>query len=82
MKKIFTLICLCILWVHATAQNRTITGRVTDAQGNGILASVSAKGTATGVTTSSDGAFRLALPANAATLVVSAVGLYYGRSSD
>lgn len=74
MKKIFTLICLCILWVHATAQNRTITGRVTDAQGNGILASVSAKGTATGVTTSSDGAFRLALPANAATLVVSAVG--------
>jgi TonB-linked SusC/RagA family outer membrane protein len=56
------------------AQNRAITGKVTDAQGNGIPnASVTVKGTNNGTTTSADGSYSITVPANA-TLVISSVG--------
>jgi len=58
------------------AQNRTITGKVTDDKGAGIAnASVVVKGSNVGTTTNADGNFTLAVPANARTLVVSSVGL-------
>lgn len=58
------------------AQNRTITGRVTDDKGAAIAnASVVVKGTNVGTTTNNEGAFTLAVPNNARTLVVSSVGL-------
>lgn len=57
------------------AQNRTIAGKITDQQGNGIAsASVTIKGTSTGTTTTSDGSFTLTVPATAKTLVISSVG--------
>lgn len=60
---------------HLLAQTRTITGRVTDAQGEGVPnASVTVKGTTLGTTTSVDGAFTLSVPATARTLVISSVG--------
>ena len=57
------------------AQNRTVSGKVTDPQGAGIPnASVSVKGTSFGTITSADGSFSLAVPANNNTLIVSSVG--------
>ena len=57
------------------AQNRTITGRVTDAQGAPVAnASVTVKGTAIGTATSSNGSFTLSVPTTATTLVISSVG--------
>jgi TonB-linked SusC/RagA family outer membrane protein len=71
------LIMLSMLLVSAQllAQNRTITGKVTDAQGNGVTnASVTVKGTNVGTTTTTDGSFSLSVPENARTLVISSVG--------
>lgn len=57
------------------AQTRTLTGRVTDAAGLPLAnASVIVKGTNIGTTTNADGAFSFSVPANAKTLVISAVG--------
>lgn len=63
---------LCLqLW----AQSRTITGKITDAQGNGVPnASVTIKGTKVGTTTNADGTYTITVPANARSLVVSSVG--------
>ncbi len=56
------------------AQNRTVTGRITDAQGNGVPnASIAVKGTNIGTTTDNDGGFSLSVPANA-KLSISSVG--------
>ena len=58
------------------AQQRTVTGKVTDANGLPIPnASVVIKGTTTGTTTSADGFYSLPVSSNAKTLVVSSVGL-------
>jgi TonB-linked SusC/RagA family outer membrane protein len=57
------------------AQERVVTGRITDASGKGISgASVTVKGQSRGTTTAEDGSFSLSVPANATTLVVSSVG--------
>lgn len=57
------------------AQGRTITGRITDAQGSAVPnASVTVKGTSTGTSTNAEGNFSLNVPADAQTLVVSSVG--------
>lgn len=65
-----------LLGMYAIAQNRTISGRVTDEKGAGLSnASVVVKGTNIGTTTSPDGSFSLAVPSSATTLVVSFVGL-------
>ncbi len=57
------------------AQNRTITGRIADAQGNPVAnASITVKGTSVGTTSGPDGSFSLTVPQNATTLVISSVG--------
>src|SRR5215212_2920945 len=57
------------------AQQKTVTGRVTDAQGNGLPGvSVIAKGSRTGTQTSSDGSYSLSVGNNVNTLVFSSVG--------
>jgi len=57
------------------AQNKTLTGKVTDNNGAPIAGvSVMVKGTTNGTFTGQDGTFSFAVPDNAKTLVVSAVG--------
>ncbi|MER3470921.1 MAG: SusC/RagA family TonB-linked outer membrane protein [Chitinophagaceae bacterium] len=61
--------------VQLLAQNRTITGVVTDATGAPQSnVSVVVKGTKLGTTTNAAGAFTLSVPENARTLVISSVG--------
>lgn len=64
-----------LLSMQLLAQNRTVTGKVTDANGAPVSgASVQVKGTNRGTVTGQDGSFSLGIPANARTLVISAVG--------
>lgn len=68
--------------VLAFAQNRVITGRVTDAGGKGIGGvSVTVKGQSLGTTTTDDGTYSLSVPSNASTLVFSSVGFSAQESS-
>lgn len=76
MKKFFRLFPLFLLFAPVLfAQNATVTGTVTD-QNNVPLtgASVTVKGKRGGVTTDVHGAFRITVPAQTATLVISYVG--------
>ncbi|RYF45016.1 MAG: SusC/RagA family TonB-linked outer membrane protein, partial [Chitinophagaceae bacterium] len=58
------------------AQNKTVTGTVTDQDGAGVPgASVVVKGSNLGTNTDANGAFTLSVPASARTLVISFVGL-------
>ena len=66
---------MLMLCTQLFAQSRTISGRITDAQGNAIAnASVLIKGTTVGTTTANDGSFSLTLPPNAGALVISSIG--------
>lgn len=69
---------LCILLLPAMvvlAQNRTLTGKVSDESGNPISgATVTVKGTTTASTTGPDGIFSISVDAKAKTLVISHVG--------
>lgn len=57
------------------AQDRLVTGKITDAQSSPIAnASVSVKGGTAGTQTSAEGNFQLRVPASATTLVVSSIG--------
>ena len=60
----------------AAAQDRKISGRVTDKQTGEVLPGVTVlvKGTSVGVSTGADGGFALSVPANGNTLVFSSVG--------
>jgi len=77
MRKLLAfLMAMLLLSGQLLAQTRTITGKVTDANGTPIPnASVLLKGTSTGTTSKLDGTFSLTVPTNARTLVVSSVGL-------
>ncbi len=70
---VFLLSCL---WHQATAQNRNISGRVTDrANGQGLPGvTIVVKGTTLGTSTNSDGIFSLSVPTSATTLAISFVG--------
>jgi TonB-linked SusC/RagA family outer membrane protein len=76
MRKIlFLMLGVLALCTQLLAQNRTITGRVLDAQSNGVPnASVTVKGTTVGTVTGPEGNFSLSVPSNARTLVISSVG--------
>jgi len=75
-KLFFTLSAIFFLLISSIAQNRTITGKVSDEKGLGIpRASVLVKGTQIGTTTDNDGNFSLSVPANARILVVSSVDM-------
>ncbi len=74
-KRLVFLLGMLVVCLQLLAQTRTITGRITDAQGNGVPnASVTVKGTNVGTTTGNDGTYSLSLPANARVLVISSVG--------
>lgn len=70
---------LILVQLVAQAQERTISGKVTDAAGIPVTgASVTVKGSALGTTTGTDGSFTLRVPATAKALTISAVG-YAGQ---
>ncbi|WP_310395599.1 SusC/RagA family TonB-linked outer membrane protein [Hymenobacter sp.] len=73
---LFALLCLLTLAHGAAAQTRALAGRVTDrASGDGLPGvTVLLKGTATGVSTNSDGSFTLTVPDGGGTLVFSSIG--------
>ena len=73
---------LLLLWLvlfcmvtQLLAQNRTVAGKVTDANGIPIPgATVQIKGTNTGTVTKNDGTFSISVPNNSSTLTISSVG--------
>ena len=68
---LITVLSFCSL---ALAQNKQVTGTVTDEKGEPIIgATVVAEGTSAGTTTGGDGQFTLTVPANA-TLSISFIG--------
>ncbi|PZR29375.1 MAG: SusC/RagA family TonB-linked outer membrane protein [Citrobacter freundii] len=65
------LFCCQLAW----SQSRTITGKVTDANGAPISGvSVVVKGSRTGTITQADGTYTISLPANSSTLIFSSLG--------
>ena len=77
MRKVVMLIMAIVLSIsHLWAQQRTITGKVTDDKGAPIPgASVVVKGTNAGTSTNTDGSFSISVPAKATRLVVSFVNM-------
>lgn len=72
-----TLLCALLILgqLVVQAQERTVSGKVTDAAGAPVPgASVTIKGSALGTSTGTDGSFRLIVPASAKVITVSAVG--------
>ncbi|MBC6990048.1 SusC/RagA family TonB-linked outer membrane protein [Hymenobacter sp. BT491] len=77
MKKILlmSILLMVTLLQQVTAQNRTVTGRVTDrTSGEGLPGvTVLLKGSTNGVSTNSDGTYSLSVPATGGTLVFSSI---------
>jgi TonB-linked SusC/RagA family outer membrane protein len=75
MRRFLTILCcLTLLIGQVVAQNHTISGTVTDANGAPVAgATVAVKGTNRGTSTASDGTFTVTAPASAKTLIISAV---------
>lgn len=74
-KKLLVLLIFCLVTTLAWAQNRSITGKVVDKDGQGLPgATVIVKGTTNGTSTDVDGKFTLSVPNNA-TLIVSFIGM-------
>lgn len=73
---ILAMFSLFVLVASASAQTKTVNGKVTDSKGEGVpSATVLVKGTKVSTTTGTDGSFKLSgVPANASTLVISSVG--------
>lgn len=79
MKKLNVVLVLVLLLIAgipaAFAQNRTVSGKITDANGAPIQgANIIVKGTNVGATTNADGEYTIQVPSGANTLVVSYVG--------
>lgn len=74
MMSAFLLLVMCS--IRVLAQDKTVTGKVTDEKdGQPVVgASVLVKGTGIGTQTKTDGSFSLNVQANATTLVISSVG--------
>lgn len=73
---LFIMLGMLLISAQLLAQNRTITGKVTDEKGNGIPnASVVVKATTVGTSTDNTGSFSLSVPQNAKALLVSSVGM-------
>ncbi|MBS4042880.1 MAG: SusC/RagA family TonB-linked outer membrane protein [Chitinophagaceae bacterium] len=75
MRKLLSILAgFALLISTAQAQNRTISGKVTDEKGAGIAGvTVTVKGTTSGTTTGTDGSYSFSAPSTAKTLVFSAV---------
>jgi len=76
LAKAACLLLLCVLFtLSAFSQTRTITGKVLDDKGAPLSgATVTAKGTKAGASTSADGTYKITVPPTARTLVISSVG--------
>ncbi len=76
MRKLVTVfLCMVLSVLHLNAQNRTITGKVTDTDGKPVSgASVLVKGTNKGVSADEQGAFSITTPATTKTLIISGIG--------
>jgi TonB-dependent starch-binding outer membrane protein SusC len=77
MRKLLLLWVSCLLLsAQLLAQDRTISGKITDDKGSAVQnASVIVKGSTVGTTTDVNGDFRLTVPASAKTIVISSVGM-------
>src|SRR5579875_2818726 len=76
MRRLLFLMLGVLLFGTLLAQNRTITGKVTDEKGNPLInASVVVKGTTNGTTTDNTGSFTLSIPPKSRALVISSVGM-------
>lgn len=75
LSALFSMVFVFVLQV-AFAQNKTVTGKVTDSKDGSPVsgASVQVKGTRTGTSTKPDGTFSLSVPSSATTLVITSVG--------
>jgi TonB-dependent starch-binding outer membrane protein SusC len=74
-RKIVILMLFCFLQVVAYAQEKTVTGRVTSADGEGLPgATVAIKGTTSGTIADFDGNFTITVPDDNAVLVFTYVG--------
>lgn len=70
------MLSMLVICSQLLAQNRTLSGKVTDDKGTGIAnASVVVKNTNVGTTTNAEGNFTLSVPPTAKVLVISSVGL-------
>lgn len=75
MKKLSLVFALLLLGSTALWAQKTITGKVTDDNGEGLIgATILVKGTSVGSITDVSGAFSLSVPPNAAVLMVSYTG--------
>lgn len=74
--KVSFFVLLCFIVLPALAQNKSITGKVTDSKDGSPLvgASVSVKGTTSGAITDVNGIYKLSAPSSATTLVVTYIG--------
>ena len=77
MRKFLTmLLCAILITAQVTAQNRTVTGKVTDANVKPVAnASVIIKGTSNGTSTKEDGTFSISVSPSNKVLIFSSIGL-------
>jgi TonB-linked SusC/RagA family outer membrane protein len=70
------LLLLCVIFTQiAFSQTKTISGKISDDKGGPLQgATISVKGSRAGTSTDAFGAFKINVPANAKTLVISSVG--------
>src|SRR6476620_4000220 len=75
MRKFLFVSLMLMLTGLASWAQRTVTGKVTDANGNPVpSASVQVQNTLVGTVTKDDGSFSLSVPANAQKLLITAIG--------
>jgi TonB-linked SusC/RagA family outer membrane protein len=76
MRLLLMLSSFVLLFGQLSAQNRTITGKVTDPEGKPLPnVTVLTKGSSRGTTTGEDGTYSLSVPPTAKALVFSAIGM-------
>lgn len=74
-KTSWALTCVLMLALGATAQQRTVTGKVTDASGTGMPGvNLIVKGTSTGTATDATGSYSIGVPNDQSILVFSFIG--------
>jgi TonB-dependent starch-binding outer membrane protein SusC len=77
MRKILWLLCGLLFYAcQLHAQDRTISGKITDESSNPLPnVSITVKGSSIGTTSKQDGSYSLAVPNNAKIIVISSVGM-------
>jgi len=75
MKKTLVAMLFAIISISVFAQDRTVTGKVTDAKDGAplVAASVTVKGSKKGTTTAADGTYSIKVSAGSSTLVISSL---------